>query len=172
MSFEDIIKSDLGVCDRCSCTVEINNNDLDRIFCDHCYEKISNEKCSTCNQKLTGVYVDEMNKFWHVECFTCAFCGKALCTNGFDGMYLEVGGHAYHLDCCLQVQLYPALLSEFSLRLKDASQKKTTAEAAMQTSEVGGVGTLGVSAKVAVIVTLIGTFVAVFYAGSRIGKGE
>ncbi|CAK5073011.1 unnamed protein product [Meloidogyne enterolobii] len=49
-----------------------------------------------------------------------------------------------------------------------------TAEVAMQTVEVqtGVDGTLGVYAKVAVVFTLIGTFAAVFYAGSRIGKGE
>nr|CAD2143667.1 unnamed protein product [Meloidogyne enterolobii] len=177
MSFEDFNNSpNLGFCERCSCTVEISDNDVDRLYCDHCYDKISNEKCSTCNQKLMGAYVDELNKFWHVECFTCAYCGKALCANGFDGMYIEVGGHAYHQDCCFEVQLYPLLLSEFTLRLKDVTfpQKKMTADVAMQTAEVqtGVDGTLGVYAKVAVVFTLIGTFAAVFYAGSRIGKGE
>jgi len=49
-----------------------------------------------------------------------------------------------------------------------------TADVAMQTAEVqpGVDGTFGVYTKVAVVFTLIGTFAAVFYAGSRIGKGE
>jgi len=46
MSFEDFNNPNLGFCERCSCTVEISDNDLDRLYCDHCYDKISNEKCS------------------------------------------------------------------------------------------------------------------------------
>ncbi|KAF7637260.1 hypothetical protein Mgra_00003226 [Meloidogyne graminicola] len=170
MYFEDVDKlSDFGICDRCSCSVEILDNDLDRIYCEHCFDKISNARCAACHQTLTSFYVDELNKFWHVECFICIKCKKSLCTNGYDGIYYEVNGQAYHHDCCYQVHLYPKLASEFKKKLKDdlTLQKKT--EATTQTSDVriGGIGNVGTFAA---IFTVIGTFVGVFYVCSKIGR--
>lgn len=61
-----------------------------RPYCEECFLGSFAPKCAVCNQLIKGDCVNALQKQWHPQCFTCAYCKQP-----FSGTFFEKNGRPY-----------------------------------------------------------------------------
>lgn len=77
------------VCNKCKRSLmEIGfiEADLDKYYCQTCYEDTYAPICSRCNRKVIGECLNALGKQWHPNCFVCGHCRLPFGNSSF---YLE-----------------------------------------------------------------------------------
>ena len=66
----------------------------DHPICNECHLSEA-KKCGKCNKPITTKVYSALNKFWHLECFSCEKCGGDFKNESF----VEHDGKPYHQKC-------------------------------------------------------------------------
>jgi len=99
------------------------------VHCRSCFERDFAYACAKCAQKIVGDVMHALNQTWHMQCFTCATCGKTFqdgifhwqnekpyCVDDYNKIfatfcrgcdlrveagdqYIEALGHSWHDNC-------------------------------------------------------------------------
>jgi len=82
-------------CTRCKAQLEQGaiSEYKSRPHCTDCFAFLNGKKCARCGEGAAHA-IKAMDKSWHKQCFTCAFCHEAL-----SGAFVEEGGKPYHEQC-------------------------------------------------------------------------